>query len=429
MLFSIFYECVMLIGFLLFLPRLIYQRIRYGKYRTSFLQRFGVDFPKIERTGPVIWVHAVSVGECQAVKSLVLGLKEEVPHSVIVVSSITETGHAEAKRVLNMADYHVYLPYDFYLCTKKVLSQCSPDVIILSEGDFWYRFLHSAKRLGSVILVVNGKISNGSERRLKRVPFFTKRLLSLVDFFCVQSDLYKDRFRLLGVPASKMSVTGNLKCDAPLQPISSPERDELLKRLHITPDDITLVIGSTHDSEEELLLQQIAPLFKTCPNLKVLLVPRHPERFSLVQELIQRYDLTYGTWSGGASVLRPQVMLIDAMGLLRKLYQVADVAIVAGSFTSKVGGHNILEAQAYGVPVMVGPYMQTQSEFVECSKYFDAIVQVENHEVGKVLEVLLNNPARRKVLSVNSLKMYNSLQGATEKTMRCIYGLIPQFFH
>ena len=428
MLFSVLYECVMLIGFILFLPLILYQRMAYGKYRTSFFERFAIGFPKIERKGPLVWVHAVSVGECQAITSLVLRLTTELPNVVVVVSSITETGHAEAIKTLDMADYHVYLPYDFFISVRRVLSQCDPDVIILSEGDFWYRFLQQAKRKGRVVIVANGKISNGSLKRLKRIPFFSKRVLSLVDFFCVQSDLYKDRFRLLSVPASKIKVTGNLKCDAPQQPISEKERIELKARLGITPEDTVVVIGSSHDPEEELLLKQLAPLFKTFSHLKVLIVPRHPERFDQVGEVIEKQGLSFSRWSEGRCDPKAQIVLVDAMGQLRQLYQIADIAIVAGSFTQKVGGHNIVEAQMYGVPVIVGPYMHTQSGFLECSKYFDAIVQVDNHDLGKSVEALLNSPQRRRVLSANSLKMYNSLQGATERTMRCLHYLIPQFF-
>lgn len=431
MLFSFFYEIVLICAFIAFLPKMIYRMIRQKKYRTNLFARFGKDFPTImpKNNGPIVWVHCVSVGEVHAITNLVKKLQQQMKDLTIVISSITETGHAEAKRSLPFADYYVYLPFDFSFCVKKVLSRCTPDILIMSEGDLWYRFLNEAKKRGAVSIVVNGKLSAQSEKRLVRFPFFANKLLSLIDYFCLQSDLYKNRFLKTGVPASKMAVTGNSKCDALPEPLSEEPLNELKQKLGIQKDDIVLVIGSTHDPEEKLLLKEIAPLTEQFERLKVIIAPRHPERFSTVKEIIEKQGLTCACWTKGIETADPKVMLIDAMGILRHCYQIADIAIVAGSFTDKVGGHNIMEAQVFGIPVITGPYMYSQPHLLESSIFYDALIQTDINDIQKPLLSLLNSAERRLELRNNSLLMVSAMKGATERSLKAIRELVPQFFN
>ncbi len=428
--FSVLYEMALFILFLVALPKALYECIRYGKHKTNFIKRLGFDFPIIKRknNGPIIWVHAVSVGECHAANPLIKQLKSEIPDCTVIVSSVSETGHAEAKKTINIADYHVYLPFDFYFCVKHVLKVAQPDLLILCEGDFWYRFMKEAKKRGAVTVVVNGKVSSQSAAQFARFGFVTKRLFSLIDFLCVQSELYKLRFLQMGVAASKIAVTGNLKCDSLPKPVSDDEIAQLKAKLQLAPDDKVLVIGSTHDPEEELLLSQLVPVIKKFPQLKLVIAPRHPERFNAVALLLEKHGLSYGSWTKGSSNNCPQAYLIDAMGILRKMYQLADIAIVAGSFTNKVGGHNIMEAQAFGIPVIAGPYMHSQPQLIECAKFYNAILQIEASEIGPSVERLLNEPKMCQELGKCSLEMVAALLGATTRTRDEIYQLAPQFF-
>ncbi len=426
---SVLYEVVVLLGFFLFLPKMLYQRVRYKKYK-NFLARFGFAFKTIQPkdSGPIIWVHAVSVGESQAVSSVIQTLQKQIPNATIVVSSITETGHAEAKKTLPFADHHVFLPFDFYLSVKYVLSKCTPDMIILSEGDYWFRFLQESKKKGSVIVVVNGKISETSTKRMKYVQAFTTKLFSLIDFFCMQTEQYKERLCSLGVAASKIAVTGNVKCDSLPEPLTPAELDALRSKMKLSASDKVIVIGSTHSPEEASLLEQLAPLYKKYPNLKIVLAPRHPERFAEVAALIEKFGLSYSRWTDPEKTVNPQVFLLDAMGILRKAYQLADISIVAGSFIERVGGHNILEAQCFLKPVLVGPYMYTQPQLIESALYFDAIVQVAASDVGKTVDELMQDSARIKELSDNCAKMLQTMQGATLKTVESIHKLVPELF-
>lgn len=426
MLFSIMYEVVLFLLFLAALPKALYEYIRYGKHKTNFLKRVGFDFPHINRKndGPIIWVHAVSVGECHAANPLIKQIKSELPDATIIVSSVSETGHAEAKKTITSADYHVYLPFDFYLSVNHIFKQVKPDMVILTEGDFWYRFLKEAKKHGASIAVINGKVSETSAKRFCQFRSFTKRLFALIDIVCVQSELYKERFLAMGIDPAKIVVTGNLKVDSLPTAISESELAELRKTLHIAPGDTVLVIGSTHDPEEELLLSQLTPILTSHPTLKVIIAPRHPERFEAVAQILEKHGLSYGSWTKGSIHANPQAYLIDAMGILRKCYQLADIAIVAGSFTDKVGGHNIMEPQAFGIPVLTGPYMYSQPQLIECAKYYNAILQVSSTEVGPTIEKLLADSALRQQLGKQSLEMVKELRGATMRTRNTIWNYL-----
>ncbi len=430
MIVSFLYEFFLFIGFCCLLPKAIYQSIRFNKYRSSWRSRFGIGFPHVQRkgSGPIIWIHAVSMGETGAVALLAKRLKEEIEDATFVVSSTTETGHAEAKKQMPFASHFVYLPLDFLWCVKLVFRRCTPDIVILCESDFWYNFLRTAKKNGAICLLVNGKLSEKSTKRFACFSLFTRKLFSLIDAFCVQSELYKTRFLQLGIPASKIYITGNLKFDTVPTPLIQDKLEELKAKLHIQPQDFVVVIGSTHKLEEEMLLDQIAPLASLFPHIKIIIAPRHPERFEDVAAIIQRYSLPYATWTKGSSVANPTLFLIDAMGILRHCYQLADVAIVAGSFTDKVGGHNILEAQAFGIPVVCGPYMYSQPHLIESAQAYHAIIQVPAEQVRATLLELLNNPGKCQTLKNNASCFVSAIQGATHKNFSMVQELAPQFF-
>ncbi len=404
--------------------------MRYGKYKSSFLKRLGVGFPRVYKKGdgPIVWAHAVSVGECRAICALLRQLQTDIGNATFVLSVTTETGYEEAKKIGDFVDHIVFMPFDFFLCVRFVLSRCAPDLLLLSEGDFWYGFLDGVKSQGGAVCVVNGKISETSCRRLAAVSFFTKRLFSLIDLFCVQAGEYRDRFCSLGVPADKIKVSGNIKSDIALTPISNEERALLQRKLHIAPDDLVLVIGSTHDPEEDLLLGELAGLFSRYPNFKIILVPRHPERFVRVEECVAKHGLRYMLWSKCDERSTPQIILVDAMGVLGRLYQLADIAIVAGSFTQKVGGHNILEPQAFGVATVVGPHTYTQQELVQRAIAVDALVQVPLDDIYRTIDVLLADIQARRRLGENGLAYYKSLQGAVKNTCQGIRSVVPHFF-
>ncbi|HSX12125.1 MAG TPA: glycosyltransferase N-terminal domain-containing protein, partial [Rhabdochlamydiaceae bacterium] len=251
---SLFYDCALFMLGLAAIPKLLWNLIKKGKYRTSFAARFGFRLPEInaDKKGPVIWMHAISVGESKAIAPLFSALAKKHPDATFFVSSTTETGHEEAKRCLKGADGYFFLPLDFSWIMKKTIQRLKPDLLILGEGDFWYQLLKESKKRGASCLLVNGKISERSASRFLKVPFFSKPLFRLLDALCVQSFRYAERFLSLGIEKQKISITGNLKLDASPKVLTIEEKKRWREQLHLAPEDRILVIGSTHPKEEEL---------------------------------------------------------------------------------------------------------------------------------------------------------------------------------
>lgn len=411
------YDLFLFLIALVALPKLLFQMAFHKKYRNSLMQRFGIGFPKIEKGNrKLIWVHAVSMGETKAIASLAKQLKKESGDAVLIFSTVTETGLAEGKKSLPEADYHVFLPFDFAWIINPIVKQVKPDQVILCETDFWYNFLRTSKKVGAHIAVVNGKISERSMNRFMKFRSFTDKVFAQIDRFCVQSSHYRDRFLKLGVPEEKIVVTGNIKFDSHFPKLSSEELLEWKGKLGIKPDDHVLVAGSTHDPEEKIILDACKEVWKADPHLKVLIVPRHPERFDEVAQLLKRRGVEFSRYSEDCSHETP-VVLVDAMGVLRQCYQLATLAIVAGSYTPKVGGHNIVEPCWYGVPVLFGPHLHSQPELLEIVKEYHAGWQVEKEQLAESIKTLLLDPKQREELGGSGTRLVTDLKGATKKTL------------
>lgn len=403
---------------------MLFEAYRTGKYKKSFLKRLGYDFPFINKgSKKLIWIHAVSVGEVKAIATLAKLLKESAESPILLVSSVTETGHMEAIKSLPFADYHVFLPFDFSFIIHPIVKKTQPNQVIISETDCWYNFLASAKRYGANIVLVNGKISEKSAKRFQFVKFYFKTLFSLFDVICVQSTHYLKRFIDLAIPIEKMLITGNIKLDDEYPKLSSEKEDLLREKLGISKGQHVIVLGSTHDPEERLLLESLKNVMIEYPDLKILLVPRHPERFNSVAEIVSQMQLRYHRYSDDKPNIDSSVILVDAMGLLRQCYQLASIAVVAGSFTPKIGGHNILEPLYYHVPVIFGPYLQNQPEMKGFMEEYSAGLQLNIEEVGREISQLLKNPNKKTRLVDAGNKMIEENKGASHITYKAIKNI------
>ncbi|MCH9613676.1 MAG: 3-deoxy-D-manno-octulosonic acid transferase [Chlamydiia bacterium] len=291
----------------------------------------GKELPPLDHTRPVIWIHAVSVGETKAASTLIPHIKASHPSAQILITNITETGHKTAQKEIPEA-HHLFMPLDLSWVMKSFIKKMRPNLLIVMEGDYWLNMLKEVKRQGGHIAVVNGKVSTRSTKRYR----YFKRLFKPIDLFCVQNTLYQERYQTLNIPHDKIAVTGNVKFDIPKATI----RDLGLKGEYIT-------LASTHEGEEKALIDTILPSLPK--HIKILVAPRHPERFDKVRELLKDYD-------------PDRVILIDRMGLLGTLYSISKAAIVGGSFNSNIGGHDVFEPINYGTPVIFGPHMHKQLE-------------------------------------------------------------------
>lgn len=393
-----------------FIPKLIYQKLRYGKYKDFLYHRSGKSFPKIDKGDrPLIWIHAVSVGETKAIAPLAKKLRDSSLNPLILVTNTTETGHDEALRCMSFADYHQFLPFDFSWIIRPIVRRIRPDIVILSESDFWFNFLDEAKKCGGKIFLANGKISDKTVRRLKLLPSVAKRALSLLDHAFVQSQAYANAFESLGLDASRISVTGNVKLDT-IPPKSDPE---FLKAF--IGDSPLLVAGSSHEGEEALVLDVYQKLLHQFPELKLVVVPRHPERFDHVAKLLQ---------SSGKRVMRyseqedptAQICLVDKMGLLNLCYAKATITLVCGSFVPGIGGHNIFEPAHYKKAILFGPYMHTQKDFVALFSGQNAAIQTTSEQLFHEVENLLKQPRECIQRGERGFQILQNSQGATQKT-------------
>ena len=407
--FSFAYNFVLHLLGLLFLPKFLFCLIFRGKYRSSFANRFGFGFLVIEGRG-VIWVHAVSVGEVRAVSGLVKRLRLDYSEAVIILSCITETGYAEGLRSIPEADYHVYLPLDLSYIVRPIVRRVAPDVVILCETDFWWNFLSEARDVGADLVLVNGKMSQRSLNRYSKFPIVAERFFSMFRYFCVQNGVYEERFKKVGIPKNKLFVTGNLKFDDEYVELKNEELFRWRKDLGLSSDDKVVVIGSTHDPEEIQLLNIMKDVWTEFPSLRVLLLPRHPERFDYVRSIIKD----------------DRVILIDKMGCLREVYQLADIAIVGGSFITTVGGHNILEPVKYNVPVLFGPYMYSQPGMEELVLEYGAGVKMELSRVGENVLNLLKNEKLREAMGEAGKHLFEDVQGSVEKTFSIVEKVIEE---
>lgn len=390
-------------------------------------RRLGNHFPEIQKgCRKLVWIHAVSVGETKAIIPLAKLLKVEYKDVLILISNVTETGHAEAKASLPFADYHVYLPFDFSWIIRPIIRRTAPDLVILSESDFWFNMLDEAKKRGALLVLINGKISEGSLRLFSKISFLTSALFNLLDLMCIQNEHYRQRFAQLTDP-KKLVVTGNIKLDAGYTPLTVGQRLSWKKALGIQEEDRVLVIGSTHDPEEKLFVHHLIELWKTFPRLKAILVPRHPERFNEVAVLLSKMAVPFRKLSdleGWGSHSHEKMILIDKMGILRKCYEIADIACVGGSWTPTVGGHNILEPAWSGVPIVFGPYMHGQPELVELAAAYGCGIQVGEDQLGGTLNVLLTQDDKRESIGSLGLKLVSEMRGATNKTKKALDSLL-----
>ncbi|MFZ0565605.1 MAG: 3-deoxy-D-manno-octulosonic acid transferase [Chlamydiales bacterium] len=424
--FGLFYDfCLHLLAAGM-LPKMGFETLKNKKYRSNFKARLGLRFPPIDKGDKqLIWVHAVSVGETKAIAPLVKRLKKLDPAPLVLLSTVTETGFAEGKKSIPEADWHVYLPFDLSYLIRPIIKKVSPDFILLTETDFWYHFHDEGKKRGAQLFLVNGKLSQRSYQRFMKFPLFAKHLLHPIDHFFVQADLYRHRLEQLRIPSSKISVTGNIKLDGAEPPRSQEEIHSFKTKLGLS-DQLVLTLGSTHYPEEQIWVKALKKLWTLFPTLKVMIVPRHPERCEEVARYLSTQSLSFGRWSQKKTFNSHRILLIDAMGVLSLCYQLSDIAFVGGSFTPKVGGHNILEPSFYGKPVLFGPYLHGQPALFELMQNYQGGVQIEEREILPVLEKLLSSPTWRDELGKKGLQLIADSKGALEATWKQLLPLLQK---
>ena len=405
-------------------PVWLLQMLRHGKHRAGWRARLGNVPEQLRRhRAPIFWVHAVSVGEVLAVSGLVAQLRERHPRARVVVSTVTDTGQKLARQRFG-AENVFYFPLDFAFAVRPYLQALRPRLVVIAETEFWPNFLRLAREGGARVAVVNARISDRSFPGYRRLRRWLARVLQNVDLLLAQTDQDRERLLAIGAPAERTRVAGNLKFDAP-QPQPPAIVQQLQSAIALAEASPVIVAGSTMEGEEPLLLRAFETVLALHPRAVMILAPRHPERFNHVASMISDLGIRFwrrSEWQPSRSIAG-RVFLLDTIGELASLYALATVAFVGGSLVER-GGHNILEAAQYGVPVLVGPHTENFRDIVNLFLQAGAARVVGPAELPLVLRELVENEAERKLMGMRALETLQAHRGATERTLRALEELL-----
>ena len=394
-------------GLLLLFP---YYLVRFRKYLPTLRDRFGfVTLPQLQRS---IWIHSVSVGEVKAVERLLEGLRRQFAGKPLVVTTVTPAGQALARERRDIIDYTFYFPIDLPWCVRRVIDRTRPQMVVIAETEIWPNFLRECRRRGVRVVMINGRISDKSFSRYRLVRRWLRRVFEDYTIIGMQSDMDRRRIEAIGADPQKVTVFGNLKYD-----VAATARQ-------IDPDLATFlgewrqvwIAASTMPGEEELVLDAFDELIRKYPDLRLIIAPRHADRFELAQQII--------TARGLACVRRTQlrgeanVLLLDTIGELAALFHYATVVFVGGSLVA-TGGHNILEPARHGKPIVFGPHMENFRDMARLFLEAGAAVQIETaSRLSPAMEELLSNPKRAVELGRRAHAIVLENTGATDRVLQ-----------
>ncbi|CAN5260869.1 3-deoxy-D-manno-octulosonic acid transferase [soil metagenome] len=422
------YSILLTIAFVVLLPKFVFDAVINGKYAAGFGQRLGF-VPEFDSRGrPVVWIHCVSVGETNAARPLVQRIHEEYPDFAIVVSTTTLTGQQLAHSVFaEIADLVFYFPFDWKSTVRRALTRIHPALVLLTETEIWFNFIRETSRSHARIAIVNGRLSERSFARFSYIPRFMHRVLSYIDLALMRENADAKRIMSLGLRGSKVRVTGNIKFDHQVAKAESELTEDLRRRFDITPDAPLIVAASTHSPEEVWILDAFRKVWKSSQEHlpRLMIVPRHPERFGEVANLLKKTGFSWVRRSENPSGRdkTAEVILLDSIGELRSAYPLAEIVFVGGSMVPH-GGQSIYEPAASGRAIITGPYTTNfeaaVSEFLQRA----ALIQIDRvngvdaaEKLAAELSDLLFDKEKRQRMGAQALAAMNENSGAVSKTM------------
>ena len=418
------YSAALLLVALISAPWWLVQMMRAGKYRAGLSERLGRVPNRIfrETAGPVVWIHAVSVGEALAISELVTRLRARFADMRVVISTTTQTGQKLAADRFG-AENVFYFPLDFAFAIKPYLQKLKPDVIVLAETEFWPNFIRLANASGAKIIVTNARISDRSFPRYRRFAGLMRPVLKNIDTFLSQSALDADRLVEIGAPQDRVRVAGNLKFEVKPPDTSGGFVQGVAKAIAGGGMAPVIVAGSTVEGEEPMVLEAFRAVLSAFPNALLILAPRHKERFESVASLLEASGPRFIRRSRSSEEMhemRPgSVLLLDTIGELAATYSVADIAFVGGSLVPR-GGHNILEPAYFGKAIVTGPYTENFREIISYFTAEDAVLICEATELADRWLALLREPGVRMEFGRRAKAVFEKRSGATERTIEAI---------
>ncbi|HHW11594.1 MAG TPA: 3-deoxy-D-manno-octulosonic acid transferase [Firmicutes bacterium] len=421
------YNLLLYLYFILALPLLLFKfltgKATQVKEQLGFLPR---TLLHVLENQTVIWVHGVSVGETVAASPICAEIRKQFPHVKIVFSTVTTTGRTMAEKLIP-ADAFIYFPFDLPMVVKKVLTQIKPVLVVIMETELWPNLIKTANHMGIKVVLANGRISERSFRRYRLLGSYFRDMLRRMDALIMQSMQDVDYALALGAEKKRVYYFGNTKYDLKILPHAPGKEETFQKELQLGKVSPILVVGSTHDNEEELFISIYKRLKAEFPDLVMILAPRHPDRVKEIEPLYKKAGIPTVRRTELAHTRREAaVIFIDTIGELLAAYRLADLVFVGGSLV-KFGGHNILEPAVYGRPIFVGPYMDDFKDILGLFLNNDACIQVQDHnELAEKMLYYLKHPVEAELKGRNALRIVEENQGAAEKVVDLLAGFIPE---
>jgi len=399
--------------------RLLWRARKQPGYLNHIAERFGIYSVKIEK--PVIWLHAVSVGETRATQSLVSRLCDAYPTHQILFTHTTPTGRKAGRQLFADSVIQVYLPYDYPFAVRKFLRHFHPELGILMETEIWFNLINISHIVGTPLLLLNARMSDKSSKGYRRFSRLTRSALGNLSVIAAQTADDAARLSMLG--GKNVSVMGNLKFDIE-PPATMLELGRHLRAQFGVKRKI-LVAASTREGEEALLLDLLEHI--RIPGLLMVIVPRHPQRFDTVADLLGQRGITFQRRSESRAVpAEIRVVLGDSMGELFGYYVAADLAFIGGSLLP-LGGQNLIEACAVGTPVLVGPYTYNFAEVTQLAVKAGAALQVKDiSDLAASIQSLFENPDALLEMRRQCDGFVSSNRGATDRSMQLIMKILDR---
>ena len=414
-----------LLTYLLLLPFACYwlaRGIGNQTYLDRLGQRFGFGFPELDEC---IWIHAVSVGEVQAAVPLIRALTERFPDRPLLVTTVTPTGAARVRALFGDRVTHCFIPFEFPHAISRFFDAVNPRAAMIMETEIWPNLYRGCGVRNVPLILVSARISPRSIPGYRRLLPLIRETLSHGIIIAAQSEADADRFLELGASADRTWVTGNIKFDVPADPAIPAQGIALRDRLFGSRP--VWVAASTHEGEEELLLDSHRRLQAQFPSLLLVLIPRHPERFAAVRELCEKSGFSIVARTANARCdASDEVFLVDTMGEVPLFYAASDVAFVGGSLVP-IGGHNLLEPAALGLPIVTGPHVFNALDIADKFVELEACRKVrDNQHLVEVVAELLNDSHAARTLGENARRVLEQNRGALERLMVLLVPLLAR---
>lgn len=401
-----------------FLLRLLWRSLAAPAYRHRIAERFG--YANCQPVDKTLWVHAVSVGETLAAAPVVNQLLQRYPDFRIVITTTTPTGSERVRALFGDRVHHVYAPYDLPGSVQRFLKDVRPKLLIIMETELWPNILHHCRRQGCRVLLANARMSARSARGYMRFSSLSRGMMADIHQVAAQSESDAGRFKAMGLAERALQVTGSIKFDVDVS-VDQRQKVAELKRQWAVEQRPIIVAASTHEGEDELVLEAFAQLKAEVGNALLVLVPRHPERFSQVLTLCQLRDWHVLTRSSGISPDQSvDILLGDTMGELPLFLGAASIAFIGGSLVVH-GGHNMLEASAWGVPVLSGPHVFNFADISQLLEQAGGLQFVgDSNELAQSLINLIGDASKCQMMGEAGLAIVEQNRGATQKLLSLI---------